>query len=521
MGLLTNCKESSSGRKAKVFRYNESAGITSLDPAFARAQNNIWVVHQLYNTLMEYDQHLQIKPSLAEMHSISDDGLEYRFRLRKDVYFHSSILFSPDSTRRLTAHDVAFSLKRLADPSLAAPGSWTMQYVSEIKALNDDSLLIRLREPFPPFLGILTMKYCSVVPREIEKMPKDWLSKHPVGTGPFYLKVWDENEVMILRKNPLYFERAADSVRLPYLEGIKITFTTERQSAFLELLNGRIDMISGLDASYKDEVLDVNGQLREKYRRDFILQKADYLNTEYLAFNLEKCKSENLPWADARVRKAINLAIDKEAIITHLRNGAGMPSRRGFVPPVLNPLGFYKESFDIEKAKSLLAEAGFYQLQPSPVLTLSTTATYADMAELIQQNLSKIGIRMRVDIQPPSTLRQNMAAGSIIFYRGSWIADYADGENYLSLFYSANGPPAGPNYARFSNKVFDAEYEKLQTIVNPALRAERIAALDSLLMHQAAVIPLMYDQVIRIVHKRAEGLEINPLNLLELRRLRL
>lgn len=396
-----------------------------------------------------------------------------------------------------------------------------MQYVREIIAVHDDSLVIRLREPFPPFLGILTMKYCSVVPREIEKMPKDWPSKHPVGTGPFYLKVWDENEVMILRKNPNYFEQDANGIALPYIDGIKITFITERQSAFLELLNGRIDMISGLDASYKDEVLDADGRLHLKYRNDFILQKADYLNTEYLAFNLRKCKDENLPWADVRVRKAINLAIDKEAIIAHLRNGAGRPARHGFVPPALNPKGYYSESLDIEKAKALLSEAGFYQLQPSPVLTLSTTATYADMAELIQQNLVKIGIRMRVDVQPPSTLRQNMAAGTVVFYRGSWIADYADGENYLSLFYSANHPPAGPNYARFSNPEFDAEYLKLQTITDPIRRTERIAALDSLIMHQAAVIPLMYDQVIRIVRKRAEKLEVNPLNLLELRRLKI
>ncbi|MCX8148023.1 ABC transporter substrate-binding protein [Thermaurantimonas aggregans] len=521
LGLLTNCKESTSGKKAKVFRYNESAGITSLDPAFARAQNNIWAVHQLYNTLVEYDQRLQLKPSLAEEFAISSDGLEYRFRLRRDVYFHPSPIFSPDSIRRVTAYDVAFSLKRLSDPTLAAPGGWTMQYVADIRVINDDSLLIRLREPFPPFLGILTMKYCSVVPREIERMPKDWLSKHPVGTGPFYLKVWDENEVMILRKNPYYFERDTDSAALPYIDGIKITFINERQSAFLELLNRRIDMLSGLDASYKDEILDANGQLKEKYLRDFVLQKADYLNTEYLAFNLQKCRAENLPWADVRVRKAINLAIDKEAIIAHLRNGAGRPARQGFIPPALNPMGYYSESSDIERAKALLAEAGYYQLDPLPVLTLSTTATYADMAELIQQNLAKIGIQMRVDVQPPSTLRQNMAAGTVVFYRGSWIADYADGENYLSLFYSANQPPAGPNYARFSNSVFDSEYKKLQTITDLHRRVELIAALDSIIMEQAAVIPLMYDQVIRIVHKRAEKLEVNPLNLLELRRLKI
>lgn len=518
--LLTNCKDSPViGRDRTVFRYNESAGITSLDPAFARAQNNIWVVHQLYNTLLEYDKHLNLKPSLAVSYTVSDDGLEYRFKLRNDVYFHPNKIFLPENTRRMTAADVAYSFQRLRLPHLAAPGGWTMQYVSEIQVIQDDSLIIQLKEPFPPFLGILTMKYCSVIPLEIENMPKDWLSKNPVGTGPYYLKVWDENEVMILRKNANYFE--VDSLNRPlnYPEGVKITFITDKQSAFLELLNDRIDMLSGLDASYKDEILTTDGELREKYVRNFILQKGDYLNTEYLAFNLEKAKAENLPWSDPRVRIAINLAIDKEAIIKHLRNGAGIPARQGFTPPALNPLAMYREKFDPERSVELLKDAGYYQLTPIPELTLSTTASYADIAELIQQNLAKVGIRMRVNVLPPSTLRQNISAGIELFYRGSWIADYADGENYLSMFYSVNKPPYGPNYSRFSDSRFDSGYENLKNIIRLNDRWEKIAELDLYLMQEAAVIPLMYDQVIRIVRREMRYLETNTLNLLELRSL--
>lgn len=517
-GLLTNCKDSGAdSRRVSVFRYNEAAGITSLDPAFARAQNNIWVVHQLYNTLLEYDSLLNVRPSLAKSYSVSEDGLEYHFGLRDDVYFHSSKLFLPDSTRRLKASDVAYSLRRLQSPELAAPGSWTMRYVDEICVIDDDSLLIRLKEPFPPFAGILTMKYCSVIPSEVEGMPKDWLSKNPVGTGPYFLKVWDENEVMILRKNPGYFETDSLHRPLPFPEVVKISFINEKQSAFLELLNGRLDMVSGLDASYKDEILSPDGRLQEKYAKVYVLQKADYLNTEYLAFNIDMACSEGLPWADPRVRKAINLAIDKEAIIRHLRNGAGRPARQGFVPPALNPYAMYIEQFNPAKAIELLTEAGYYKLNPPPILTLSTTASYADIAELIQQNLSKVGIRLNVDVMPPSRLRQHIASGSVLFYRASWIADYADGENYLSLFYSANKPPSGPNYTRFSNGQFDSGYNMLRYITRQQDRWNKIAQLDRLLMDEGAVIPLIYDQVIRIVHKNVEGLQVNPLNLLELR----
>ncbi|KFD38385.1 ABC transporter substrate-binding protein [Schleiferia thermophila str. Yellowstone] len=518
LSALTNCQKTDTNtRSYSVFRYNESAGISSLDPAFARAQNNIWVVHQLYNTLVEYDDQLQIKPSLAIQYSMSDDGLQYHFKLRREVYFHESHLFHPLFTRMVNAYDVVYSLRRLSDSRLAAPGSWTMNYVDKIEAVTEDSLTITLKKPFPPFLGILTMKYCSIVPAEIGNKPSGWLSKNPVGTGPFYLKLWQDNEIMILRKNPRYFERDKNGQQLPYLDAVRISFITEKQSAFLELLNERLDMISGLDASYKDEILNELGQLNPRYQKRFVLQKADYLNTEYLAFNYAKVTEQSNPWSDVRLRKAINLAINKEAIVLYLRNGAGIPARQGFVPPALNPQVVYRESFNPELARQLISSSGI----PADDLRLilNTTAAYADMAELIQQDLAKVGIQLQIDVQPPSTLRQNMASGAVTFYRGSWIADYADGENYLSLFYSKNLPPAGPNYARFTDVNFDRWYDELARTTDADRRLYLISRMDSLLMEQAVVIPLMYDQVVRLVHRRAAELPINSINLLELRRL--
>ena len=159
-----------------VFRYNEHSDITSLDPAFAKDQRNIWAVHQLYNTLVGLDENLNIVPELAESWEISDDGLTYRFHLRKDVYFHPSEIFK--TKHKLDADDVVYSLKRLTNPSLASPGSWIMKSVSTIKKIDDFNIEIKLKQNFPAFLGLLSMKYCSVIPEEV-KLVKSILEQTP------------------------------------------------------------------------------------------------------------------------------------------------------------------------------------------------------------------------------------------------------------------------------------------------------------------------------------------------------
>jgi peptide/nickel transport system substrate-binding protein len=126
-----------------VFRYNEHANISSLDPAFAKDQRNIWACHQLYNTLIELDESLHIQPSIAHDWEISEDGVSYTFYLRDDVYFHENEVFGDKKTRKLTAHDAVFSLERLRDPTIASSGSWILQPVNKIKAINDTTLQIQ------------------------------------------------------------------------------------------------------------------------------------------------------------------------------------------------------------------------------------------------------------------------------------------------------------------------------------------------------------------------------------------
>ncbi len=521
--FVVACKPAPERDVNTVFRYNESAGISSLDPAFARNQANIWACHQIYNGLVRMDDQLQVKPDLAIRWEILDSGKVYRFDLREDVYFHQNECFGELKTRGLVANDIAYSLERLRDPSLAAPGAWVLNNLEEIRVINDYRIELELKEAFAPFLGILSMKYCSVVPKEAVDYYATEFGQHPVGTGPFHFKLWLENEKLILRRNPEYFLFDEAGKRLPYLESVAIDFISDKQSAFLEFLKGNLDFLSGLDASYKDELLDSEGNLQAKYHSRFNLYRQAYLNTEYLAFLNDP--NAGLPetryWQIKELRQALNYCFDRRKMMRFLRNNVGLAATKGMIPkglPSFNEEAPYGYEYNPQKTDSLLEAAGFPGGKGLPTLRLQTNSSYLDLCEYLQGEAAKHGIPIQVELAPPSTLRQAMATAKSPFFRASWIADYPDAENYLSLFYSANKAPNGPNYSRFENPQFDEMYQRARVLANDSLRRSLYQRMDSLVTSEAPVIPLYYDQVLRFYPKNVSGLEGNALNLLDLSR---
>lgn len=522
LGFFVACKQMPKRDDTAVFRYNESAGISSLDPAFARSQSNIWVVNQIFSGLVQMDNQLRIQPAIARSWEILDSGKTYLFKLRQDIYFHQNACFGADSSRVVTASDFVYSFQRLISSDLASPGAWVFKKVAAFKALNDSVLEIRLSRAFSPFLGILSMKYCAVVPPEAIDFYGNEFSRNPVGTGPFQFKLWLENEKLILRRNPSYFEKDEAGQPLPYLEAIAISFVPDKQSAFLEFLKGKNDLISGLDLSYKDELLSPEGNLNPKYAQNFKLYRQAYLNTEYLAFYVDSAQGRGA-WQDVRIRQAINYGFDRVKMMRYLRNNIGEPALKGFIPkglPSYDSLADYGYSYQPEKARQLLIDAGFPQGKGLEEISLQTNASYLDLCEYLQSELAKIGIRIKVEVSPPSTLRQAMATGKVDFFRASWIADYPDAENYLSLFYSANAAPNGPNYSHFSSSYFDSLYVLSSAAVNDSIRESLYHQMDSLVISEAPIVPLFYDQVLRFYPKNIEGLEGNALNLLDLKKVR-
>lgn len=513
-----------------VFRYNESAGITSLDPAFARDQANIWAINQLFNGLVQLDDNLKVRPCIARSWEISPDGLEYIFHLRNDVFFNPDAVFAGNRRRKVIANDFVFSFSRLLDNKLASPGAWVFAQVKKgidknaFEAPNDSTLIISLETPFAPFLGLLSMQYCSVVPHEaIEKYGADF-RQHPVGSGPFKFGMWKEGVKLVMLKNDQYFESGANGP-LPYLDAVAVTFIVDKQSAFLEFIKGNLDFVSGIDASYKDELLTRNGDLSARYSSKINLTKQPYLNTEYLGILIDtnyKAAAES-PLRLKLIRQAINYGFDRVKMMRYLRNNIGAAGTAGFVPagiPWFNQKQVSGYHFDPAKAIQLLGKAGFPGGKGLPPITLTTNASYLDLCRFIQSQLGEIGIPVKIDVTPPATLREMIAQSKVSFFRGSWIADYPDAENYLSLFYSPNFCPAGPNYTHFSSAAFDKIYNVCIRETNDSIRGLNYMLMDRLLLEEAPVVVLYYDEVVRFSRKNISGLGSNPLNLLNLKQVK-
>jgi len=525
--LLIACSGRVNKQGKQIFRYNEASGITSLDPAFAKNLANIWVCNQLYNGLVQLDDGLHVQPCIAKSWTISEDGLTYSFQLRNDIFFHKDTLFGKEGTRTVTARDFVYSFNRILDPKIASPGAWVFQNIAfeqgipAITAINDTLLNIRLRKPFPPFLGILSMKYCSVLPFEIvEQHGKDF-RQNPVGTGPFYFTYWKEGVKLVLRKHENYFEYDIQNTQLPYIDGVAITFLMDKQAAFLEFVKGNIDFLSGLDPGYKDEILTMDGKLNPKYNDRFYLLTEPYLNTEYLGIIMDpETINENHPLRFKQIRQAMNYGFDRQKMIRYLRNNIGSPGNYGIIPlgmPAFDSTNIIGYHFDPEKSRQLLADAGFPNGEGLNPITLTTTSEYLDLCKFIQHEMSDLGIQLQIDVSPPATLKELKAQAKLAFFRASWIADYPEAENYLSLFYSNNFCPVGPNYTHFSNTQFDDWYIQSQQAINDSIRYDLYQKMDNLIMDESPVIILYYDQVLRFVSNNVTGLGSNPINQLDLR----
>ena len=429
---LVSCSNSEEkDRDHLVFRYNQYENVSSLDPAFARDVANIWATNQLFNGLVQLDDSLHIKPDIAKRWEISEDALHYTFYLRDDVKFHKHAAFNTkDSTRRVIAKDFVYSFNRLKDPKVASPGNWVLKNVKHYHAVNDTILKIDLNMPFPAFLGLLSMRYCSVVPKEAVSYYGDEFRAHPVGTGPFKFKLWEENIKLVFRKNQLYFEKDDNGKQLPYLEAVAVTFLPDKQSEFLQFAKGKIDLLNSLDASYKDELLTPSGKLRDKYKDRINISKGPYLNSEYLGFYLDTEKEEI---QSLLLRKAVNHGFDRKKMITYLKNGIGMPAENGFIPKGIpgyaNIPGF---EYNPEKSRKLVEAYKKETGDNEPTVRIATDANYQTICEYIQRELEKIGINIIVDVMPSSTIRQKKWAGKLDTFRASWIADYPDAENFLS-----------------------------------------------------------------------------------------
>ncbi len=476
----------------------------------------------MFSGLVQLDNQLRPQPAIAKHWKIDSSGKIYTFTLRKGVYFHENRCFT-SGAREVTAADFAYSFNRIIDPLTASPGAWIFNdKIDEngFRAVNDSTFEISLNQPFAPFLGMLAMPYCGVVPKEAIETYGKAFSQNPVGTGPFKYFIWEKDVNLVLHKNPNYFE-FDQGERLPHVDAVSISFIANKQMALLQFLDQKLDLFNGITSTTKDIILNDDGSLQDKLRSYISLEKKSFLNTEYLAIQVDSI-SANAPWNNVHFRRSINYAIDRQAMIRHLRNGVGNPADGGFIPVglqghVSNPE--YGYTYNKQLAITEL-ELSTYRDNPIPIV-VSTTKDYLDLCIYIQKQLSEIGINCEINVLPSSELKEQKRNGNLAFFRASWIMDYPDAENYLSCFYSKNFAPNGPNYTHYANEAYDALYEHSLIETDDSTRISMYAEMDRLILTDAPIVVLFYDQSIRLLNKRVSGLVNNPLNIPNLKYVRI
>ncbi len=510
----------------KIFRYNQTGGLNSLDPAFANKRSNIWAATQLYNGLFNFTKTLDVHPELVKEWDISEDGRVYTFTIKQGVRFHDNACFEGGRGREVKASDFVYSFSRIMK---TGTGSWIFNDKVALNpdgspsdtafvAVDDYSFKVYLNRRFPAFLQILAMPYCFVIPKEaVEKYGKDFRA-NPVGTGPFMLDQWDEKNSLRMVKNENYWDKDPKGNPLPYLDVIQISFIEDRNQEFNTFMNGDLDFIANLSETSRDQILEKNGEIKEKIQSEYNVEKVPYLNTEYIGFNLEGNQEEN-PFTNKKLRQALSYAVNRKGLISFLRNGLGAPGDYGIVPIALPSFDSTKVKgypYNQRKAQELLKEAGHPNGEGLPTITLHTYTSDQGIAEYLQKEWQAIGVKVNIETNQFSAHQEKVDNGRVNFFRGSWLGDYPDAENYLAMFYSKNFSPEGPNKTHFSDTEFDKLFEEAHETDNLFTRYEDYLKMDQIVMEEAPIIVLYYDEVLQLKQSYVVGLEADAMNNLRL-----
>ncbi len=509
--------------KLKIFRYNQTGGLTSLDPAFANKRSNIWATTQIYNGLFSFSDDLDVHPEVAKEWTISEDGKMYTFTIRDQVRFHDNKCFSATNGRgrEVKASDFVYTFRRVLT---TGTGAWIFNdkllrgpdgNISDtcFVTVDDYSFRIHLEKRFPAFLQILAMPYCYVVPKEAVDVYGEDFRANPVGTGAFKLQNWDEKNNLRMVKNEDYWKKDKEGKDMPYLDAILVTFIENRNQEFNTFEEGDLDFIANLSEASRDQILEKNGEIKEQFNSKYSVEKVPYLNTEYVGFNVQA--KEGNPFTNLKLRQALSHAIDRKALISFIRNSLGTPGDYGVVPSALPSFDSTKVKgypFSLRKAQELLKEAGYPSGEGLPRLKLYTYTSDKELAEFLQSAWKAIGVKVDIEPNQFATHQEMVDNGKVNLFRGSWLGDYPDAENYLAMFHSKNFAPNGPNKTRFSDPEFDRLFEEAHESDNLFTRYEDYLKMDQIVMNNAPIIVLYYDEVLQLTQPWVVGLKADPMN---------
>ncbi len=452
----------------------------------------------IFSGLVTLDTNLQVQPSLATGWEISQDGTVYTFYLHEGAKFHDG--------RPLTAHDVIFSWERAARPATESDTAQTYlgdiigvsavlqgqtEHIEGLRAIDDHTLEVHIDEPKAYFLSKLTYPVAFVVdPDDVSQ--SDW-EHQPNGTGPFVLQEWRDDEVLIMSRNDNYYGARPAVDQVVYLMGAGIPLSMYEK--------GEIDLV-GVGGSTLERVQDPNSQLFPDLRLEV------NMCTNIIGFN-----SRQPPFDDPLVRQAFNYALDRERLIDGLYKGNALPAT-GLLPPGMP--GYTGNShiytLDLEKARALLAEAGYGDPATFPIVSYSTSG-YGSVGAFDTAVITMWQENLGVNIEPilidPFYYLDELYAGNVgnIFGHG-WCADYPDPENFLDILYHSNSTQ---NLGGYGNPEVDALLEQARIEQDVTARMTLYGDIERLIVADAPAAFITHSMSAVLVKPYMENYRLTPI----------
>ncbi len=478
LGVVSTLASPSQKQRSGECRLPLASEPVTLDPASFSDVYSINVGVNLFDGLVEFDEHLNVAPAIARRWIISRDHRTYTFHLHKGVKFHNG--------REVTAEDFVYSFQRILDPETKSPAAPLFSYIKGAKAfreglnktvaglITEDShtLTIQLEEPFAPFLSILATANAKVVPKET--MGPDF-GKHPVGTGPFRFHSWEEGRAIILTANNGYF----GDCPLVDLVRFRIYSNDQWEIIFSDFEKGLLDQAIVPKKRYDQVIKD------PLYRKKNRLISKPGLNIVYLGMN-----GTIPPFNDIRIRKAVSYAVNTQAIVKQITGRGSVPAK-GVLPPGMAGFdpNFKGYSYDPDKARSLLSEAGYPEgrgIPPVEIWTVSKSQRVKNEILAYRKYLAEIGIQVIPKVAKNwKEFVGLINAKKVPMFYAAWYADYPDPDNFLYVLFHSKSPT---NRMGYHNPVVDELLERARHETDYMKRVDMYREIERLVMQDAPII---------------------------------
>ncbi|MDW8297284.1 MAG: ABC transporter substrate-binding protein [Raineya sp.] len=548
--LLVNCKKGSESKsedlkEAKggkmyggVLKVNQTEYIRSLYPLNIVDVYSYRVSTLIYEGLFKFNPiDLTPEPALAESVEIDETKTTYTIKLRQGVKFHDADCFSDGKGREVTAEDVKYCFTRVCTQDknnqgftifegllkgadeyyqASANGNKPAKEIEGIQVLDKYTIRLQLTRPYTLFTTNLARPFAFIYPKEAVEKYKDEMRIKAVGTGPFMISKVDEGSLIILKRNPNYYGKDEHGNQLPFLDGVRISFIKEKKTELLEFEKGGLDLVTRLPT---EEIIEILSKDKDTANRKFELERVPEMTTQYMVFMTQKGL-----FKDVNLRKAFSFAINRQEILDAVLNGEGeAPGERGVVPPALKNYDINKirgYEFNVDSAIYYLKKAGYTDGSKLPAITLHISPEgdrHINVAQAVARQLKdNLGVEINIQQQTIAQLVDRGLKGDFEFMRMAYYADYPSPENFLWLFWGKKVPnsfeeKSYPNMPRFRNVKYDEYYEKGLQASSIEEAYEYFRKAEQILMNEAPILVLWYDEIYRLRKPNLKDCPINPM----------